>query len=48
MKNWLRKHFQDEDHTRETIAITGFIVGTIGAMVSFIALTFPHWVVIFR
>jgi hypothetical protein len=48
MSNWIREHFQDADHARETTAIVGFVIGALGALTTLIALTFPHWSAFFR
>jgi hypothetical protein len=43
MSNWVKEHFRDAQHARETVAIGGFVVGAIGALTTLIALAIAHW-----
>jgi hypothetical protein len=43
MTNWVKEHFRDAQHARETVAIGGFVVGAIGALTTLIALAISHW-----
>jgi hypothetical protein len=43
MRNWVKVHFRDAQHARETVAIGGFVVGATGALTTLIALAIAHW-----
>jgi hypothetical protein len=43
MRNWIKGRFRDTDHARETLLISGFIIGAVGALTTLIALATVHW-----
>jgi hypothetical protein len=43
MNNWVKEHFRDAQHARDTVAIGGFVVGAVGILTTLIALAIAHW-----
>jgi hypothetical protein len=48
MSNWVKQHFQDAEHARETVAVVGGVITFLGALTTLMALTFSHWGAFFR
>jgi hypothetical protein len=42
MGNWVKEHFRDAQHARDTVAIGGFVVGAVGVLTTLIALAIAH------
>jgi flagellar motor component MotA len=43
LKNWLNKHFHDEEHAREALVKVGSTIGTLGVLGSLIGLALMRW-----
>jgi hypothetical protein len=43
MSAWVREHFRDAKHARDTVAIGSFAIGAIGFLLIVTGLLFAHW-----